>query len=136
MNELVVRIEDDGRPTLVGAGRPWAVGLGVRLPAAGDMTPGPWETADGHDRWGRYRLWRRTYGVGDEPLLTLSVRGYPGAVLVQAELRQDLAGLSTADSFDEPTFLAPTFSFPDDLRFLLATFGLGGAGDRYPGGYW
>lgn len=137
---LSVRIGGEGRPAIWLGSRPWVHGLGVSIPIGGawyrdgeGLTAGPWNVRESADAWGSFQEFRRTYALGEAPLLALTLRADGKALLVRAELLRDLAGIRTADSFEEPTFLAPTFSFPGDLKFFLTTFGLG---PSTAGGYW
>lgn len=141
---LRVIIDEAGRPAVAIGERLWVWRIGIRFPQGGnwlrdgkgDFTGADWEEGTGEDRLGQFRLWRRTYSLRETPVLALTLRAYPEAVLVEVELLRDLSGLSLSDSFEDATFLAPTFSFSDDMQFILATFGLGTSGDGYPGGYW
>jgi hypothetical protein len=142
--QIVVDTNDDKRPALLVKGEPWIEEIGVRIPIDGrwqgdrdgEIVGGAWTEEGGADEIGTYREWHRDYSANGESLLTLHLRGYGDSLLVTAELHRELDGLAQTDSFDDPTFLAPTFSFPNDLSFFLATFGLGPSGDEYPGGYW
>ncbi|KUK26130.1 MAG: hypothetical protein XD60_1692 [Acetothermia bacterium 64_32] len=119
-------------------------GIGPSFPIKGDwhhdgeggLAGGAWEEGGGEDPLGAYRSLCRTYSLGDEPLLSLTLRVYGDLVWLRAEVLRDLSGLSRADSFEQATFLVPTFRFSEELGFFLTTFGLGGSGDGYPGGYW
>ena len=55
---------------------------------------------------------------------------------MEVELLRPLSGLKRSDSFADPVIYAPAFSFPEDLEFLVVTYGLDESGDGYPGGYW
>jgi len=141
---ITVKIEKDRRPLLSVNDEPWIEEIGLRIPIDGrwrsdrdgEIVGGAWSEERGEDEIGTYREWWQDYSFKEEPLLTLHLRGYGDAILVTVELHREINGLSQTDSFDDPTFLAPTFSFSNDLSFFLATFGLGHSGDEYPGGYW
>jgi len=141
---ITVKIEKDRRPILSVNDEPWIEEIGLRIPIDGrwqsdrngEIVGGAWSKEGGKDKIGTYRRWWQDYSFKEEPLLTLHLREYGDAILATVELHRELNGLSQTDSFDDPTFLAPTFAFRDELRFFLATFGLGRSGDGYPGGYW
>jgi len=141
---ITVKIEKDRRPILSVNDEPWIEEIGLRIPIDGrwqsdrngEIVGGAWSKEGGKDEIGTYRRWWQDYSFKEEPLLTLHLREYGDAILATVELHRELNGLSQTDSFDDPTFLAPTFAFRDELRFFLATFGLGRSGDGYPGGYW
>ncbi|MGY4706391.1 hypothetical protein ACVNPS_01375 [Candidatus Bipolaricaulota sp. J31] len=95
-----------------------------------------WEVGRGADERGAFELWRRRYLLGDEPLGELRIRAYPREALIEFELRRDVDFLEAEDSFTAPVLHAPSFRFPERLRFLTLTFGLGGPEESYPGGYW
>jgi len=104
--------------------------LAVGLPGREEPTPTAWESPRGD------RTWRRRYQWEGEPTWELELRELDSALLVRVKLLRDLRGISQQDSFETPGLLAPSFSFPDFRRFFLATYGLGGEHDHYPGGYW
>jgi hypothetical protein len=141
---ITVKIEKDGRPSLSVNNESWIEEIGLRIPIDGrwqsdrdgEIVGGGWSDAIGADETGTHRGWRQDYSFKGEHLLTLHLREYGDAILSTVELHKELNNLSQTDSFDDPTFLAPTFAFRDELRFSLATFGLGHSGDGYPGGYW
>lgn len=135
----VVQIEED-RPSILVGEKPWVRELGLSIPIRGQwhrdgegFVGGKWVEQVGEDVHGRFHEWRRIFMLEGDPLILLVLREYAGAVLVQAELLQPISAIHTADSFEEPTFLAPTFSFTRDLKFFLTTFGLGPSTE---GGYW
>ncbi|MBC7099042.1 hypothetical protein H5T52_07990 [Candidatus Bipolaricaulota bacterium] len=142
--KLSIRIAEDGRPQLSLEGRPWVWGIGLSFPIKGDwyrdgdggLAGGAWVEGGGEDLLGTYRSFYRVYCLGDEPLLSLTLRVYGDLVWLRAELLRDLSGLSRADSFEQATFLVPTFRFSEELGVFLTTFGLGDSGGGYPGGYW
>jgi len=141
MTDFTVRIAEDGRPGFVGRGQTWVNSLGFQVPVGDervtdDLAAFAWDTLADVDVFGSHRCWRCTCQHGGDPLLELTLRAYRGAVRVESTLLRPLSGLRTGDAFTTPTFLVPTFEFRGDLQFLLATFGLDGAGERYPGGYW
>lgn len=107
-------------------------GLDLALPGGEPLETSPWQEESGVGA----RSWRRLYSWEGEPTLELVLRQFPSALLVQARVLRELRGVSQQDSFESPVLLAPRFSFPDARRFFLATYGLGGQDDRYPGGYW
>ena len=141
---LALRIEDGGRPEILVGEMAWIREIGVRVPLAGSwygddeggLTVTPWREGTGADLHGAYREWQREYSLTGEPLLSLALRAYKKMVWTTVEIKRDLDHLKQSDSFETPTLLAPIFSFRDELRFFLATFGLGRSGDGYPGGYW
>ncbi len=141
MTDFTVRIAEDGRPGFAGRGQTWVHSLGFQVPVGGewvmdDLASIAWDTLSDVDAFGSHRCWRCTCQHGGDPLFDLTLRAYPGAVRVESTLRRPLSGLRTGDAFTTPTFLVPTFEFRGDRQFLLATFGLNGAEERYPGGYW
>lgn len=140
---LSVQIAEDGRPQILVEGKPWIWGVGLNISIKGtwhhdgeELFGGTWARSSGEDAWGRYHSWERVYDLGGESLLRLVIREYDAHILVRAELLRDVVDLSRADSFNEATFLAPTFQFSEEVGFFCATFGLGSAEDKYPGGYW
>jgi len=141
---ITIKIEKGRRPVLSVNDEPWIEEIGLRIPidgrwrsdCDGEIAGGGWSEERGEDEIGTYHAWWQDYSFREEPLLTLHLHGYGDAILVTFELHRELNGLFQTDSFDDPTFLAPTFAFRDELRFSLATFGLGPSGDGYPGGYW
>jgi hypothetical protein len=137
--KVSVRIEE-ARPTIWVEGRPWVHELGLSIFIQGewhhdgeDLIGGAWEKQIRKNVPGYSREWRRIFTLDGDPLVSFALRENAQMVLVQVELLRDLTGVRAADSFEQPTFLAPTFSFPDNLKFFLTTFGLGPATE---GGYW
>ncbi len=137
-------IDDTGRPNLTVGGDVWLSGIGMRLfraggwssDASGEIAPGDWTEGVGSDERGEFRRLRRTYSLDGEPGLDLEIRVYPEIVIISVELLRDVTGISRGDSFALPGAFLPHFRFSPGLSFFLATFGLGGEEDGYPGGYW
>ncbi len=124
-------------------GRVWVRDIGVRISQEGEfldelsgLTVGEWEQKAGHDRVGAFWSNRSMYFCNGEPLLRLDVRLYSDIAVIDAVLTRDLTGISRGDSFTTPGVFLPWFSIPEELSFLLTTFGLDGGEDDYPGGYW
>ena len=65
---------------------------------------------------------------------TLSTQG--GLAVFSAQLDAEVSGLQSADSFEETTIHLPAFDVPESARYLLTTYGLGGADGGTIGGYW
>jgi len=141
---LDLMIDAAGRPKLVIGGKVWLSGIGIRIfrsgswlsDSSGGIEAGEWEEGAGRDVRGEFRRLRRAYSIDGEPGLELEIRVYPELIVLAAELSRALTGISRGDSFTLPGVLLPHFSFASDLSFFLATFGLGGNEDGYPGGYW
>ena len=133
-------IADGGSPHLIVNGSPWLQGLKPLLYRAGErltvVSAGEWESNTGQDRRGAFTVYRRVYSHAGAPILKLTLRIYSDVAHVDIEVLRDIAGIARGDSFTTPGALLPWFSIPADLSFFLATFGLGGDGDDYPGGYW
>ena len=137
-------VDNVGRPQLSHDGRVWVYDLGISIFHAGEflrdtsdeITGQEWQTETGHDRMGEFRTYHRAYFYENEPLLSVEIRLYSDLMRFDVMLSHDLAGISRGDSFTTPGVLLPRFSFSQALSFFLSTFGLGGEGDGYPGGYW
>ena len=133
-------IADGGSPHLTVNGNPWLRGVEPLIYRAGEgltMVPaGEWESTTGQDRTGVFTVHRRVYSHAGEPLLRFTIQIYSDIAHVDIEVLRDISGIARGDSFTTPGALLPWFSIPADLSFFLATFGLGGDGDDYPGGYW
>lgn len=137
-------IDATGRPKLVLGGEVWLKEIGMRVfrtgswlsDASGEIAAGGWEEGTGRDKRGEFKRYRRGYFLDGESLLDFDIRVYPELIVLTAELSRDLTGISRGDSFTLSGVLLPHFSISSDLSFFLATFGLGGEGDGYPGGYW
>ncbi len=132
------------RPQLQLNGRIWIRNIGMRISQEGEfldeasdrIAVGEWEEKTGHDRTGAFRSYSCLYSCDDEPLFRLEIRLYSDIAVINAVLSRDLTGISRGDSFTTPGVLLPWFTIPAELSFLLATFGLDGGKDDYPGGYW
>ncbi len=137
-------IDDTGRPKLVIGGDVWLSEIGMRLfraggwssDASGGITAGDWTESAGRDERGEFRRLQRGYSLDGEPGLDLDIRVYPELVILRVKILRDVTGISRGDSFTLPGVFLPHFSFAPGLSFFLATFGLGGEEDGYPGGYW
>ncbi|MGC9529189.1 MAG: Sip1-related alpha-galactosidase [Candidatus Bipolaricaulaceae bacterium] len=131
-----------GRPEVWLGDQPWLWDVGIWLPGAGgwlrdgegELDPPTWEQGGGGS--GGCRVWLGTYARGGQPLVRLTVRQGSDWAWTEAEPLAPLTGLAREDACQAATFLAPAFAFRDDLRFLLCSFGLGAAGEPYPGGSW
>ncbi len=87
------------------------------------------------DDVGRYVAVRVRYL--DIPVeLRMKVYSLKPVVVFEAEALDELDGLATRDSFVEVTFRYPVLVLNESLSALLYKYGLGGAEEKFPGGYW
>ena len=138
-----IKIEDNGQADLYLDDTALISQIGLRLSQhkawktdLDGIVGGDWSTSHGEDERGHYELWKREFSLNGDPLIALSLQLREKSLLVSAELLRDIEHLKRADSFEDATFLAPTFTFSEEMAFFLSTFGLGGIDDDYPGGYW
>ena len=138
-----IEIDNNGQAGVYLNDRAWISQIGLRLSQhkkwktdSDGIIGSDWETSRGEDERGCYELWKREFSLDGEPFVSLSLRLYESSLLMTGELLQDIDGLKREDSFEDATFLVPTFTFPEKMSFFLSTFGLGGTDDDYPGGYW
>ncbi len=143
MQRVRVRLDETGRLEILISGEPFLCdprlalfARGGPLAEDGELRGEGWEVGRGADERGAFELWRRRYLLGDEPLGELRIRTYTREALIEFELLRDVNFFESADSFAAPVLHAPSFRFPERLRFLTLTFGLGGPEESYPGGYW
>ena len=138
-----IKIADGGRAAIYLNDKAWISQIGLRLSQdkkwkadSDGIVGGGWSTSQAEDRRGSYELWQREFSLDGRPFLSLSLWLYETHLLMRGELLRDIDHLKREDSFEDATFLVPTFTFPEEMSFFLSTFGLGGINDDYPGGYW
>lgn len=96
----------------------------------------PWEPSVGEDAGGARKLYSCSLFDEGGFVARISVRAEPDVAWVVVETQRPLAGLATEDSFESSSVAAPAFRFPEHLRTLAVTFGLGRSGEGQIGGYW
>ena len=135
-----VRLTDAGLAVMRGE-TAWVQGMGIEFPHAGkDLSSfaGGFELVDarpvaGRDGNGEYSGYVLSYAAGDELVVALTARAYPGQdlVMVEAKALAELTGIQRGDSFLRTTFNAPVLRLPDG-GFLLYTWGLSDTGSEWP----